>query len=108
MTSRGQVNIEDLKPGDMKVNDFHTYFVGGEDWGFSVWAHNTSCDARILRKNLDPTGTIAGVGDQAAHIVPTGAFSRRIAAVREGTSMPRKGDRHGTGTFIHIALGSIP
>jgi hypothetical protein len=24
-----------------RVADFHTYFVGGSDWGFSVWAHNT-------------------------------------------------------------------
>jgi hypothetical protein len=26
-----------------RVADFHTYFVGGEDWRFSVWAHNASC-----------------------------------------------------------------
>ena len=24
-----------------RVQDYSTYFVGGEDWGFSVWAHNT-------------------------------------------------------------------
>jgi len=28
---------------NLKVSDFHTYFVGTEDWGFSVWAHNVSC-----------------------------------------------------------------
>ena len=26
---------------NLRVQDYHTYFVGGEDWGFSVWAHNT-------------------------------------------------------------------
>jgi RHS repeat-associated protein len=26
---------------NVRVADFHTYFVGGDDWGFSVWAHNT-------------------------------------------------------------------
>ena len=26
---------------NLRVADWHTYFVGGEDWGFSVWAHNT-------------------------------------------------------------------
>jgi hypothetical protein len=26
---------------NMRVADWHTYFVGAEDWGFSVWAHNT-------------------------------------------------------------------
>jgi hypothetical protein len=25
---------------NLRVADYHTYFVGGEDWGFSVWAHN--------------------------------------------------------------------
>jgi hypothetical protein len=25
---------------NLRVADFHTYFVGGEEWGFSVWAHN--------------------------------------------------------------------
>jgi hypothetical protein len=26
---------------NFRVADFHTYFVGSSDWGFSVWAHNT-------------------------------------------------------------------
>ena len=26
---------------NLRVADYHTYFVGGESWGFSVWAHNT-------------------------------------------------------------------
>src|SRR5262249_23944282 len=25
---------------NVRVADFHTYFVGCEEWGFSVWAHN--------------------------------------------------------------------
>ena len=24
----------------MRIADFHTYFVGCQEWGFSVWAHN--------------------------------------------------------------------
>jgi hypothetical protein len=32
-------NYEELY--NLRVADFHTYFVGGEDWGFSVWAHNS-------------------------------------------------------------------
>jgi RHS repeat-associated protein len=24
-----------------RIAEYHTYFVGGDDWGFSVWAHNT-------------------------------------------------------------------
>ncbi len=65
----GWVPAKDLKPGDLlssddgqrvavecltdsgefttlynfRVAEYATYFVGGDDWGFSVWAHNT-CD----------------------------------------------------------------
>jgi len=28
---------------NLEIEDCHTYFVGGEDWGFSVWAHNAKC-----------------------------------------------------------------
>src|SRR5205807_9455 len=30
-----------------RVADHHTYFVGGEDWSFSVWAHNAYIDKAI-------------------------------------------------------------
>ena len=26
---------------NLRVAEHHTYFVGGAEWGFSVWAHNT-------------------------------------------------------------------
>jgi len=29
---------------NLRVADFHTYFVGSEEWGFSVWAHNAYGD----------------------------------------------------------------
>jgi hypothetical protein len=28
---------------NLRVADFHTYFVGCDEWGFSVWAHNATC-----------------------------------------------------------------
>ena len=28
---------------NMRVADWHTYFVGAAEWGFSVWAHNAEC-----------------------------------------------------------------
>ena len=43
----GWVPVEDLldtgeyeKVYNLRVADWHTYFVGAKDWGFSVWAHN--------------------------------------------------------------------
>jgi hypothetical protein len=26
---------------NLRIADFHTYFIGGSEWGFSAWAHNT-------------------------------------------------------------------
>ncbi|WP_162655973.1 polymorphic toxin-type HINT domain-containing protein [Tuwongella immobilis] len=33
---------------NFRVAEFHTYFVGGDEWGFSVWAHNTCYEIRQL------------------------------------------------------------
>jgi hypothetical protein len=42
------VSVESIECTDVesevynfRVADYHTYFVGGTGWGFSVWAHNT-------------------------------------------------------------------
>jgi hypothetical protein len=37
---------------NLRVADWHTYFVGGEDWGFSVWAHNAWCAHRDGGRDL--------------------------------------------------------
>jgi intein/homing endonuclease len=33
---------------NLRIADYHTYFVGTPEWGFSVWAHNQSC-AGVLK-----------------------------------------------------------
>ena len=33
---------------NMRVADYHTYFVGCEEWGFSVWAHNAYTELKEL------------------------------------------------------------
>jgi hypothetical protein len=43
---------------NVRVADFHTYFVGCDEWGFSVWAHNT-CVYRALDKNGTDAGRLA-------------------------------------------------
>jgi hypothetical protein len=45
-----------VKVYNLRVADWHTYFVGCDEWGFSVWAHNA--DAVYLEQivtNLVPT-----------------------------------------------------
>lgn len=40
---------------NMRVADFHTYFVGGAAWGFDVWVHNAVCStlkgSRLIANN---------------------------------------------------------
>lgn len=31
---------------NLEVEEDHTYFVGGDDWGFAVWAHNARYEVR--------------------------------------------------------------
>lgn len=35
---------------NFRVADFHTYYVGGPEWGYDVWAHNT-CKKFNLNSN---------------------------------------------------------
>jgi hypothetical protein len=35
---------EDGAVYNLRISDYHTYFVGSEEWGFSVWAHNACID----------------------------------------------------------------
>ncbi len=40
---------------NLRIAEYHTYFVGAADWGFSVWAHNTEyLTAPDPRKGYDP------------------------------------------------------
>jgi len=42
---------------NLRVEDFHTYFVGCDEWGFSVWAHNA-----CVYHYGDPGIGVLGVG----------------------------------------------
>ncbi|VTR96938.1 polymorphic toxin-type HINT domain-containing protein [Tuwongella immobilis] len=44
---------------NLRVSDYHTYFVGCDEWGFSVWAHNVDCgdvlkSLKAQGQHLDP------------------------------------------------------
>ncbi|WP_088254781.1 polymorphic toxin-type HINT domain-containing protein [Fimbriiglobus ruber] len=58
---RTQIVVEAIEPGEewatvynVHVADWHTYFVGCDEWGFSVWAHNNACDFVAELKKLFP------------------------------------------------------
>jgi hypothetical protein len=47
---------------NLRVADYHTYFVGCDEWGFSVWAHNTCVYRGLDANKLDATNLAAGKG----------------------------------------------
>ena len=65
---------ENVPVYNIQVADYHTYFVGSSEWGFSIWAHNRDCSAhaKILRITLKAAGH--AVEKFAAHLVPTGKW----------------------------------
>jgi cytochrome c1 len=53
---------------NLRVADFHTYFVGCQQWGFSVWAHNSNecVNVKALR---DAAGIDQTTADYTARII---------------------------------------
>ena len=84
------VNRDDLQVTtvyNLRVAEHHTYFVGCDEWGFSVWAHNSSyltrkstaytlADAELLVTGSEgKTGPASNIGHSEAHLPPPGADS---------------------------------
>ncbi len=65
---------------NMTIEDDHTYFVGCEKWGWSVWAHNATCVP-------SPNGVILGVNRNPAWTATQLAEAgRKIAAINKAGS----------------------
>ncbi len=61
---------------NLRVADHHTYFVGGEDWGFWVWAHNACGGIAPVLKGRDGMA-LAGLIQNPRRIISlTGAAFR--------------------------------
>jgi hypothetical protein len=77
---------------NLRIADCHTYFVGSEEWGFSVWAHNAAClpvdrDAQHgLSDHHDPMVAVAEdyLAGGRHPMMPKGVFPE----VREGGDIP--------------------
>jgi hypothetical protein len=82
---------------NLRVADFHTYFVGGGLWGFDVWVHNaqykfmSSNVSGSLGNNLSGSAfggnMLRTMGFEAAHVVPwdlTRAAPLRKLLMRNG------------------------
>jgi hypothetical protein len=77
---------------NLRVADYHTYFVGCQEWGFSVWAHNANYvlvqEGRDVFRlyQLEANGTRTAVRDAAGQIRTFTTPEEALQAVRSGTA----------------------
>jgi len=81
---------------NVRVEEYHTYFVGGEDWGFSVWSHNVDCVFRGLAAGEDPaaglTARAPGAGNSVvSHIAGKDATQWISTTTQEAIARTRFG-----------------
>ncbi len=107
---KGWLRAQDLKPGDLlrshdsrwvpvdevldsgegslvynfRVAEYHTYFVGGEEWGFSVWAHNACVYASVNPETNE--AKYVGVANRGL----TKTLAQRLKAAENLTGLPAK------------------
>lgn len=88
---------------NLRVADFHTYFVGCDEWGFSVWAHN-ACH-RIVKIEGTQAWTIV---DEAGQVIPQAAGKK----FGNPANARKFADEHGITAVVHdikpIQKFSIP
>jgi len=78
----------------MRVADWHTYFVGHQEWGWCVWAHNAKCfivqeDGKFFlidQKSGQKIQELKSFEDVRSHLTLTG--DNLVNAPRVGTSFP--------------------
>ena len=62
---------------NLRIAEYHTYFVGGLDWGFSIWAHN-ACRIVELNPGVEMTGTSGEI--RTTQAIELGRQGENIAA----------------------------
>jgi hypothetical protein len=56
---------------NVRVADYHTYFVGDDDWGFGVWAHNV-CKVSDVKEALHGSGVSEAEAQRLADLANAG------------------------------------
>jgi Pretoxin HINT domain len=106
---------------NLRVADHHTYFVGAEDWGFAVWAHNSRCAladtlaeapefAELTRKQIYETLGARKLGSSAdAKGQSLEAFARQLSDAFPGRQLSDATlDAAKLAAEVHGNLGRMP
>jgi hypothetical protein len=76
---------------NLEVESDHTYFVGGEDWGFDVWSHNHN-EGGGGAADSGPKKIVINSDrypESARHLEESGATGRPLTVNREGAPKNR-------------------
>src|SRR5262249_13429214 len=74
---------------NFRVEEYHTYFVGDEDWGFSVWTHNADCTGQLRVSSADARRQLrANLGLQPDAANPRAGHHVIPWALRNGETGP--------------------
>jgi hypothetical protein len=82
---------------NMRVASWHTYFVGGDQWGFSLWAHNNN---RNCGKDLF-------TGELVSHLKSKRRVSRATPIPSSGSNTTFPRPMPGMGSGVHPDLPVI-
>ncbi|MBY0456346.1 MAG: hypothetical protein K2V38_03305, partial [Gemmataceae bacterium] len=100
---------------NVEVDEHHTYFVGREEWGFSVWAHNADC---VLVRHDDGMIDLVDAATRKVYASGTEAEVRAFARdphnshtilgfeAGSGRTLPQA--QGGDGTVLKSRIGDVP
>src|SRR5262249_48467053 len=98
---------------NLRIADYHTYYVGSHEWGFSLWAHNmyelTTAARRAAADELEGLGDgrwSAELGQALRVLDPARPSTSREAATRLLASLVRKGVDH-TSKTVEAVVESL-
>jgi len=74
---------------NLRVAEFHTYFVGARVWGFSVWSHNIACTNEILRESFLKAG-LEPLEGRAVKMAKDMVTAKDWAGLRDYLTNPEK------------------
>jgi hypothetical protein len=91
---------------NLRVADSHTYFVGCDEWGFSVWAHNICYEEWLTKYNLKHTDELKRIFDSAAarNLTPETKQALRLEWNRQGKLTDMKSWKD----LEQVALDNMP
>ncbi|WP_162542163.1 SdrD B-like domain-containing protein [Gemmata obscuriglobus] len=81
---------------NFRVADHHTYFVGCDEWGFSVWAHNIGCTPEMVTeatRDVLSTASFRGRGRLRADVVEAMRANQFDRAAQLLDQLPNIGER---------------